>query len=383
MFFKTLIASLLSAAALASPSTIGNQGANSNGVDLPQNIAINSYVPMSTHAELDMYDALKENGEKKIGSIKGADLCGNYCTYTIEDGVLNIRGTGAVEKSFSGYGDSIRKVTINEGMRSIEQGVFSDLKKLEEVKIPSSVDKIGYVAFEDCSNLQNVEYCGSAEFVDNGMFNGCGRLEVVDVPKDYLWSNFGGRNIDKALGKDECPEHFPDRCYNGEYEFNASAGILKISGDIDMCSYYYEQAYPWYRYKDNVKKIVIENDVKNIGRYAFKGYGKLEEVSILGAVEHIEDNAFEGCTNLNTVEYCSENAVTSDGNVFDGCIALEKVTVSEDYKGEKFCEKQVDKKLNENCMVSPDNGASSFRILPTTLGVMAATLAFNNHRHMN
>ena len=64
MFFKTLIASLLSAAALASPSTIGNQGANSNGVDLPQNIAINSYVPMSTHAELDMYDALKENGDK-------------------------------------------------------------------------------------------------------------------------------------------------------------------------------------------------------------------------------------------------------------------------------------------------------------------------------
>ena len=54
MFLKTLMTSLLSALALTTPGTVADQGANSNQVDLPKSNAVDSYVPMSTNAELDI-----------------------------------------------------------------------------------------------------------------------------------------------------------------------------------------------------------------------------------------------------------------------------------------------------------------------------------------
>lgn len=105
MFLKTLMTSLLSALALTTPGTVADQGANSNQVDLPRGNAVDSYVPMSTHAELDMHDALREDGEQndlettKKPGLKGEFFygsCGKGVEYELdtERGVLTISGSG-------------------------------------------------------------------------------------------------------------------------------------------------------------------------------------------------------------------------------------------------------------------------------------------------
>ena len=58
---------------------------------------------------------------------------------------------------------------------------------------------------------------------------------------------------------------------NVTWSLNTSTGVLTISGTGRMYGYsYFDGIYPpWYSYRVNIKKIVIDSGVTNIGNYAF------------------------------------------------------------------------------------------------------------------
>ena len=70
-------------------------------------------------------------------------------------------------------------------------------------------------------------------------------------------------------------------------------GILTISG-TDMPSYSSGDA-PWYSQKDEIKKVVIKDGVKNIGYLAFNGCSSLTTVTIPNSVTSIGSGAFATC----------------------------------------------------------------------------------------
>ena len=101
-------------------------------------------------------------------------------------------------------------------------------------------------------------------------------------------------------------------------------GTLTISG-TDMPDYSYSSS-PWSPIKKAIKKIVIENGVTNIGKYAFYECSNLTSVTIPESVTSIGDNAFYGCKGLTSVTI--PNTVTSIGEkAFSGCSGLESVTI--------------------------------------------------------
>ena len=160
MFLKTLMTSLLSALALTTPGTVADQGANSNQVDLPRGNAVDSYVPMSTNAELDMYDALKGGEQGKNAKyLKGETYsgeCGTNVTWNLDTstGLLRISGNGEM-CSYSSYDSypwysyisQIKKVVISEGVTSIGEWAFGYCSSLSSIEIPSSVTSIGSSRF--------------------------------------------------------------------------------------------------------------------------------------------------------------------------------------------------------------------------------------------
>lgn len=72
--------------------------------------------------------------------------CGENLTWTLEDGVLTISGSGAMEfwSSPPWYNshNSITKVQIEAGVTSIGEGAFNDCSSLTGVSIPNSVTSV-------------------------------------------------------------------------------------------------------------------------------------------------------------------------------------------------------------------------------------------------
>ena len=112
-----------------------------------------------------------------------------------------------------------------------------------------------------------------------------------------------------------------------------STGLLTISGEGEMASYYKEYAQgngtivvvggPW---QNQARKLIIQEGVTSIGAYAFCNCTGLTSVLIPDSVISIGSYAFEYCTGLTSVEI--PNSVTSiEEDAFWRCTGLTSVTI--------------------------------------------------------
>jgi hypothetical protein len=140
------------------------------------------------------------------------------------------------------------------------------------VSIPSSVTSIGDYAFSGCKGLTSVSIPSSVIFIGNCAFYGCAGLEKVNISDILAWFNIS---------------------FHGAY-----ANPL-------------ECAHHLYLNDEEIKDLVIPEDVAEIKRDAFAGCAGLTEVSIPSSVTCIGSSAFEDCTGLTSVNIPS--SVTSIG----------------------------------------------------------------------
>lgn len=87
---------------------------------------------------------------------------------------------------------------------------------------------------------------------------------------------------------------------NVTYNYVESTKTLTISGTGKMKNYdYYNQ--PWYNYRANIQKLIIENGVTLIGEDAFNSCSSLTSISIPNSVTRINSHAFAYCTGLTSI----------------------------------------------------------------------------------
>ena len=84
---------------------------------------------------------------------------------------------------------------------------------------------------------------------------------------------------------------------------------------------------PWGEYAEQIRKVVINEGINDIGQMAFYELPNLTEVVLPESAVEIRDYAFKNCKalttiNLEVVENICEGA-------FYGCSALENVTITE------------------------------------------------------
>ena len=104
---------------------------------------------------------------------------------------------------------------------------------------------------------------------------------------------------------------------NVRYVFDSSTGTLTISGSGDMSSHSYGGA-PWYQYRSDVMKVIIEDGVASISSGAFSGCTSLVSVTIPDSVTSIDQSAFSGCISLISIVVAEGNTVyrSVDGVLF-------------------------------------------------------------------
>ena len=98
-------------------------------------------------------------------------------------------------------------------------------------------------------------------------------------------------------------------------------GTLTISGEGNMAYYGYSFDTnpilpPWYDYRGDIKRVVIDEGVTGIGSNTFSEHTNLALVSISGSVAYVNSQAFLGCTRLTAIQvddanpyYCSQDSV--------------------------------------------------------------------------
>ena len=124
---------------------------------------------------------------------------------------------------------------------------------------------------------------------------------------------------------------------NVNYSFNSATGQLTISGTGDMYSYDYDPAEgvtdhsPFYNAAE-IKSIVIQEGVTNVGRMMFEKCTGLTSVQFSQTVTEIDDIAFYNCSGLMSITI-PDNVTSLGEAAFGGCTALRSCVLSKNLTG--------------------------------------------------
>lgn len=125
-----------------------------------------------------------------------------------------------------------------------------------------------------------------------------------------------------------------------KWEYVADEKTLYIRGTGYMHYYHWNyDCVPWWDYRDDVEKVVIEDGVRSISDYAFVYFSKIETIYFPGSVENIGYEAVYECDSLKRVTM-DEGVQNVDKYAFYNCPELTEVYIPSTLKTlgkEAFC----------------------------------------------
>lgn len=195
--------------------------------------------------------------------------------------LTNVTIPSTVERLERGafYGcKDLARVTLEEGVRSIGGSAFSNCEKLNSIVIPASVTKIGAGAFSGCSSLLNITVSpGNQKFF-------CNDGVLYNIDSTELIQYLAGR---KATS------------------FTVPFTVNKI----DSFAFWGANL---------LTRVEVSNNVKSIDAYTFANCKSLTDVFLPESVERIDSYAFSNCTNL-TYAGMENSAVNIAETSFQNC----------------------------------------------------------------
>ena len=235
---------------------------------------------------------------------------------------------------------------------SIGTYTFGSCTDLTSITIPNSVTNIGEYAFSDCRNLTSVILPNSVTNMGVGVFRGCSSLTSLIIPNKVTsiaqYTFYDCRSLISIT----IPNNVKDI---GDYAFyrcealtslTIGNGVTSIGKDAFLWCYRLTSVhisdlaawckiafgsnfmYPYHLYlgEEEIKDLVVPNNVTSIAEYAFHSCSSLTSVIIPNNVTSIGKGAFGGCSSLASVTI-SNNVTNIAYGTFWGCSGLTSVTI--------------------------------------------------------
>ncbi|MCD8347073.1 MAG: leucine-rich repeat protein [Lachnospiraceae bacterium] len=318
-------------------------------------------------------DASEEESETEAAvSATASGTCGadtSNLTWTLEDGVLTISGTGdmatyavnttsvsdsTTNPPWFSYNDTITSVVIESGVTSIGAYAFMHCTALTSITIPSTVTAIGARAFYECTALPSITipdsvttissyaflYCSSLKSITLSsnltaitmcMFAGCSSLTSITIPEkvtSIAMSAFAYCDSLTSLtipasvttisewALSDCPALTAITVASGNSAYSSADGVLFNKAKTELILYPMAKTGSSY---------TIPSGVTTIADGALCGC-QFTSITIPDTVTAIGEYAFDSCVALTAVTI--PDSVTTLGTcAFYGCTSLKTAVV--------------------------------------------------------
>lgn len=132
-------------------------------------------------------ETTEATGETK--PVRGEFECGDDLIWSYDDGVLTVKGSGAMDDyedsaPWAEYKDDIEEVVL-EGVTYIGANAFRNYDELETVDFGSKLREIGPEAFRSCEGLEEIELPASFKIFGESSFMGCTNLKKIHCSGNF------------------------------------------------------------------------------------------------------------------------------------------------------------------------------------------------------
>ena len=243
-----------------------------------------------------------------------------------------IFGAGSYEANNTYVPESLKEVTIHEGIEEIGNGAFYGLQNIKRVNLPSTIKYIKTTSFTNTTFDYELKNQVSVNFLGHLGTGIKGRLDVV-VESDFV-NLFEYQNLETIIISNNVTDLDVGNAQIKNIYLTESLMTLFMAGDETINLYYpnsienwcnlditnWGKRYSLYLLDQNnqwyePKEIVVPNSVKEIKQGTFTGMINLEKVSLHNEVTKIGGAAFARCQSLHTVSL-SENLVEIGESAF-------------------------------------------------------------------
>ena len=243
--------------------------------------------------------------QKASAATTTSGKCGDNLTWELKDDTLIISGTGPMwdycyeddERSIWSYGyfPAFNKVVINEGVTTIGNDAFYELR-ITDIAIAESVTSIGEKAFYKCTRLTSVTIPDNVSHIGEYAFTDCKSVNSMTLGK----------------GVTHIARYAFLRC-EGLTGVTIPDGIVQIGhGAFSNCS--------------KLTSIILPDTLTKIDEGAFSFCTGLKNISLPAGVTSIEGSAFYGCKNMTQI-VIPDGVTTIGDHAFYFCPTLASITI--------------------------------------------------------
>ena len=237
--------------------------------------------PIAKYASIEGYNSIGANAFDFANKLQSVNI--SYTVTTIKDNAFKFTlalSEITIPSTISSIGQNafkssgIKKIifTTPSLLTNIGANAFSMVQYLTQITIPESVTSIGPYAFQGATSLTSITVPKTITNIADYMFNGAIALPNFTIP-------------DSVTGI-------------GEYAFTDCSGLTQINIPTKV-TYIGNGAFQ----RSGLTQLYIPSNVITISGEAFSGITSLTKVIIEpdSNIESIGENAFVGCSSLNTV----------------------------------------------------------------------------------
>ena len=235
--------------------------------------------------------------------ITETNSCGENATWSIEDGVFTVEGSGDMinfeyswDQPWEDNAEDITSIVVKDGITSIGDYAFYDFENVTTVTLPEGITSIGKSAFNSCENLTSITIPSTVTTIGEEAFYYCKSIVEITLPASVTEIGAGAFASMNEL-----------------VSFNFSENVTRLEENTFL-------------YNTNLKNFVLPQNLTYIGKKALSSLYALETLEIPASVTTIEETAFgslAGITEI-TVNENSENYKSVDGILYtkDGTMLL-------------------------------------------------------------
>lgn len=225
----------------------------------------------------------------------------------------------------------LKTVTLSPLLACIDRHAFDGCYQLSAITIPAKVSEIGECAFYDCYNLKDIRFRGDAPTFGTDVF--ASYWGVVEANAYYpagngTWTaakrqNYGGQLTWQAVAADcvaigTCGD-------NANWKLDKE-GVLTISGTGAMYDYDTIHYPPWYGLWYQIKSVVVEEGITEVGNTAFYKCYNVASISLPKSLTRLGRSSIFDCDGLKTLALGPNVRDVGESN-FTNCDMLEAYLV--------------------------------------------------------